>query len=181
MPLILERYPDAKIYTTGIDLLNLTFKDKLKLTSYQKYIIRLIKKYNLEKCVKFLGMLDADQMKKTYLNANCFVLCSSIENESNALGEAMILGVPSVASLCGGVVSKVVHNFDSYTYPFNESYMLAYYVNKIFDSKENYEISKNAIKSASLTYNREKNQENLIKIYNKVAKLNNSGEANESK
>lgn len=165
MPKILNQYPDAKIYTTGKNLLKLSFKDRLKLSGYQKYIIKLIKKYNLENHVEFLGFLDAEKMKSAYLKSNCFVLCSSIENESNALGEAMILGVPSVTSLCGGVVSKVNHNENCYTYPFSEEYMLAYYVNKIFEQGDCKELSKKAMAKAQETYNREKNLSQLLKIY----------------
>lgn len=165
MPKILNQYPDAKIYTTGKNLLKLSVKDRLKLSSYQKYIIKLIKKHNLENHVEFLGFLDAEKMKSAYLKSNCFVLCSSIENESNALGEAMILGVPSVTSLCGGVVSKVNHNENCYTYPFSEEYMLAYYVNKIFEQGDCKELSKKAMAKAHETYNREKNLSQLLNIY----------------
>lgn len=168
MPLILQQYPDAKIYTTGKDLMNLSFKDKLKLGSYQKYLIKLIRKNGLENKIKFLGMLNEEKMKQTYLNSNCFVLCSSIENESNALGEAMILGVPSVASYVGGVPSRLIHMKDGYLYNFDEEYMLAYYVCKVFEDKECGEISENAIKHASECYSKKQNLKDLLTIYNLI-------------
>ena len=107
MPIILSKYPDAKIYTTGKNLLNLSIKEKIKLGSYQKHLIDLIKKFNLQNHVEFLGSLSAEAMKKAYLNSNCFVSCSSIENSPNSVGEAMLLGVPTISrqSSC----SKTLH------------------------------------------------------------------------
>lgn len=173
MPLILQKFPNVKIYTTGKDLLNLSFKNKLKLSSYQKFLIKLIKKNNLQSHVIFLGMLDAENMKKAYLKSNCFVSCSSIENESNSLGEAMILGVPSVTSFVGGITSKFTNNEDGFAYPFDESYMLAHYICEIFSDKNlANKFSKNAKQHASEVYDKEKNGISLKEIYNNILRGN---------
>lgn len=170
MPTILSKYPDAIVYTTGKDLLNLGFKDKLKLNSYQKYLIKLITKNKLQSHIKFLGMLDAESMKKAYLNANCFVSCSSIENSPNSVGEAMLLGVPTISSDVGGVKNMIEHNKEGYIYPFDEEYMIAYYIEKIFEGKDCKELSQNASNHAKITHGREKNFRALIEIYDSVMK-----------
>ena len=41
-------------------------------------------------------------MLEEYLKAHVYILPSTIENSSNSLSEAMLLGVPSVASYVGG-------------------------------------------------------------------------------
>ena len=170
MPIILQKYPDAKIYTTGRDLINLSFNDKIKLGSYESYLISLIKKYKLDKSVKFLGSLSADDMKKAYLNANCFVSCSSIENSPNSVGEAMLLGVPTISSDVGGVKNMLVHGKEGYVYPFDEEYMLAYYVCRVFEYGENFKINAVAREHAIITHNIKSNQETLQKIYNTIIK-----------
>lgn len=170
MPLILKRYPDTKIYTTGKDLINLSFKDRLKLNGYQKYLIRLIKKNGLTKHVEFLGMLNEQNMKQAYLNANCFVSCSSIENSPNSVGEAMLLGVPTISSDVGGVKNLLTHNKEGYIYPFSEEYMLAYYVCKVFEQQDCKEITTNAKRHAEQIYDKETNLKTLIEIYNKIIK-----------
>lgn len=168
LPHILKQYPNAKVYTTGKNLLNLSAVDRLKMSSYQKYLIKLIKKNSLQTHVEFLGMLNEYSIKERYLKSNCFVLCSSIENESNALGEAMILGVPSVASCVGGVPSRIIHNKDGFIYGFSEEYMLAHYVCEIFNRKECSGFSKNSKQHATECYSREQNLKDLLSIYKRI-------------
>ena len=42
-------------------------------------------------------------MRQAYLDADVFVLPSQSENSPNSLGEAMLLGLPCVASCTGGI------------------------------------------------------------------------------
>lgn len=168
---VLRFYPDAKVYTTGKDLLHLGFKDRLRLNSYQKYIIKLIKKNKLRNNVVFKGFLNEENMVKTYLNANVFVSASSIENSPNSVGEAMLLGVPTISSDVGGVKNMLTHGEDGLIYPFEEPYMLAYYICQLFENQELQEsFSNNAKKHAKLTHNQKINKEKLIEIYEKIKK-----------
>ena len=103
-----------------------------------------------------------------------FVSASIIENESNSLGEAKCLGVPSVSSYVGGCTNFLEHKKDSLVYPFNEPYMLAEYVCDIFgDSQLAVSLSKQARKNAMIIHNRKENTDQLIKIYTQI---NTSGE-----
>lgn len=49
--------------------------------------------------IEFMNSLDSGQMKERYLRSHAVVSASNIENESNVVSEAKILGVPVVASL----------------------------------------------------------------------------------
>lgn len=103
---------------------------------YARYISELIAKNRLEEHITFLGPLTEAEMCEQYRQANVFVSASAIENESNSIAEAKIIGTPVVASYVGGIESSMKHGEDGFVYPFHEEYMLAYYVGKIFDSKE---------------------------------------------
>lgn len=173
MPLILKQFPDAKLYVGGQNIVKLsTVKDKLKISSYSKHIKELIKKNDLERQVKFTGILDEKEMCERYLHSHVFVIPSSIENSPNSLGEAMILGVPCVASGVGGVMDLLTHKEEGFIYQYDAPYMLAYYVCQIFS---NYELasqfSEKARQHALKTHEREKNTQKLIEIYKKILKL----------
>lgn len=106
LPGILEKYPDTVVSVAGNSLVEYrTFKQKLKISAYGKYLKRLIEEHHLEKHVKFLGRLSGEEMLKQYLRSHLFVCCSSAENSSNSLGEAMLLGMPCVSADVGGLSS----------------------------------------------------------------------------
>ena len=123
---IVKKYPDAKLYTTGKNPLTLKGKDKLKQSFYSKYLGKLIKKYKLEDNVEFLGFLSEEKMVERMLKSHVFVSPSSIENSPNSVGEAMILGVPTVSSDVGGVKNMLTHGQEGFIYPADEPYMLEY-------------------------------------------------------
>lgn len=170
MPLILKNFPDAQLYVGGTNITKSdTFKDRLKLSSYGKYIKDLIKRYNLENNVIFTGLLDEKQMCKRYLRSHVFVCPSSIENSPNSLGEAMILGVPCVASDVGGVSDMIQHREEGYIYQADAPYMLAYYVGEIFKNDEiALQISEKARKHALITHDPNKNLSRLLEIYKEI-------------
>ena len=136
-PIIVKQYPDAEIYVAGVDILETkNVKDYIKRTTYAQYLKRLIKKYGIEKKIHFTGSLNANGMLEQYLKSNVFVLPSAIENSPNSLGEAMALGVPCVASCVGGVQDMICDRENGFIYPFDEPYMLAYYICQIFANPE---------------------------------------------
>ena len=166
---IVKKYPDAKLYTTGKNPLTLKGKDKLKQSFYSKYLGKLIKKYKLEDNVEFLGFLSEEKMVERMLKSHVFVSPSSIENSPNSVGEAMILGVPTVSSDVGGVKNMLTHGQEGFIYPADEPYMLEYYVSKIFENSDlAKEISKSAKEHAEYTHNRSLNGKTLMEIYNKI-------------
>lgn len=117
LPEILERYPDAVVYVAGNSLVAYdTWKEKLKISAYGKYLRKLIKTYHLEEHLVFTGRLNAEEMRDRYLKSNLFVCCSSLENSPNSLGEAMLLGMPCVAAEVGGIPTLFTGGVDGISY-----------------------------------------------------------------
>lgn len=168
-----NEYPDIKVYVAGLNILaDKSLKEKIKMTGYAKYLKKLIKQYDLIKNIVFTGILKEEDMIKRLLKSHVFVQTSSIENSPNSLGEAMILGVPSIASYVGGTCNMLEHEKEGYLYTYTEPAILAEYLRRIFENdSKTIEISKNAIKKATDTHNSERiTKENIdmyIDIYNK--------------
>ena len=166
---IVKDYPDAVLYTTGRDPFGGSLKDRLRQTYYSRYLGKLIKKYGLTGKVHFLGQLDERQMCERFLKSNVFASCSSIENSPNSLGEAMLLGVPSVSSDVGGVKNMLTHGEEGFVYQADAPYMLAYYIKQLFREPQlQKRFSENARKHASVTHAPRGNAEQLLAIYNEV-------------
>lgn len=176
-----KKYPDVLLYATGSNFFDKgimnrsvykilsAFLTQYKWTPYERYLISLIQKYDLKDCIHFTGELSREEMQELFLKTNVFVSASSIENESNAISEAHMLGVPVVASYVGGVTNRIRHGHDGYLYPYNEPYMLAYYIDELFQKEEIAEsFSVNGIETAKIINDIEINRQNLLQIYQEV-------------
>lgn len=169
---IKKRFPDVKLRITGSDYTEKTWLELERTSYYFVYIVKQIKKYDLSKNVEFLGTLDAEEMKREYLRANVFVSASSIENSPNSVGEAMILGTPVVSSDVGGVKNLLEHNKEGFIYQHDASYMLAYYVMKLFENCDQArEFSFAARKHANRIYSVQNNIDTMMNIYRDIAKV----------
>lgn len=190
MPMILEEYPDAKVYVAGSSIVNYgTLKEKLKISAYGRYLRKLLRGNRLAEKVVFLGRLDAGQMKEQYLRSSLFVCCSAIENSPNSLGEAMLLGMPCVSADVGGIPGIFTGGEDGILYPGhqtarkdgnNNGYLkeisenLAKSILSIWDNPEKTEwYRENARNHAEKNHDREQNYRQMTEIY---ASILNSGE-----
>lgn len=185
MPAIMQVYPDAKVYVAGNKIANYqTWKDRIKISSYGKYILELIKKNKLQENIVFLGRMNATQMKEQYLKSHVFVCPSVIENSPNSLGEAMILGVPCVTARSGGIPSVFTDGEDGIAYPAYgasvyekeadkeqaQANRLAQAVMQMWaDEEKMFAYAESAAKHARNTHNGQANYERLIEIYSSIA------------
>ena len=164
-------FADIKVVVAGTNILECeNMKQKFKMTGYAKYLKKLIKKYDLSNNLIFTGLLNEKQMVDNLLKANVFVQASSIENSPNSLGEAMLLGVPCVASNVGGTSDMLIDKEEGFLYPYTEPAMLAYYISKVFNDDElASKIGKNAKAHALITHDRKTNTDNMLKIYRRIS------------
>ncbi len=173
MPIILRHFPDTKLYVCGgycAEMHHSVLYNVIFGSSYRLYIKEMICRLGLEKTVVFTGVLDEEDMCKRMRSAHVFVSASSVENESNSLSEAKLLGVPCIASYVGGVIDRINHGIDGFFYQHDAPYMLAHYVGALFDDDALAEkISRNAILSASEVNDYSVNLSRLLGIYERVA------------
>lgn len=167
-----DKYPDLTIAAAGYNpILRSLSENEFKDSSYIRYLKTLAKRYDLTDRIELLGELDENRMKEEYLRANVFVMPSSIENSPNSLAEAMMLGVPCVASDVGGISDFAVHQKEAYLYPSSAPYLLAYYIDRIFSDDENAALlGKNGRLRAEKEYDRSTNIQNFEDIMKRIAR-----------
>lgn len=172
MTLIRKEFPKSKVYIAGNNIIKSdNLKDKLQITYYGKYINKKIKENNLQSNIIFTGPLEEKKICERYLKSNVFVCPSSIENSPNSLGEAMLLGMPCIASYVGGIPDLLNDKKDGFLYQVDAPYMLANYICEIFRDRElSNKLSENARLRALDIYNEEKNCNALISIYKNIIK-----------
>jgi len=185
LPAVLDKYPEVRLYVAGNPIVRpRNLPGMLKVSSYGKYIMELISGLDLADKVIFLGKLNAEEMKKRFLDSHVFVCASAVENSPNSLGEAMLLGVPCVTALVGGVPTVFKDGEDGIGYPGcgAEEYvssedreqaqadMLGKAVVQMFDDEERMlRYGKNASVHARGTHDGRKNYERLLEIYQEIA------------
>jgi len=169
LPLVLKYYPDTKVVVTGDDFIK--NKKTWRMKGYGKYIRSLMKKTGVEGKIIFTGVLPEKEMCEKYLESNVFVCPSSIENSSNSIGEAQLLGVPCVASYVGGTADMIEQEKTGLLYRFEEVEMLAEAVLSIFsDANLAHHLSENGITAARQRHDRQQNVEKLYTIYQEVCR-----------
>lgn len=159
-----KEFPDLWITVAGENILESG-------TAYGNYLSELIEDNKLKECICFAGTMQPEKMAESYLECNVFLSPSVIENSSNSLCEAMLLGAPVVSSMSGGTPSIIEHGRTGFLYPLEEAYMMKYYVEKIFRDKNIcMHMSKRASAFARKKMSRHNNKEKQLNIYKEVMK-----------
>lgn len=171
---IVARYPDAKAYVVGSVLPIRQYRGLKRIVmntaqDYNWYVQQRIEDYGLWEHIRFLGTLDASVVKAQMLRSHVFVSASAMENQSTSLGEAMMLGVPSVASSVGAIPEMIDDGADGFLYPFDDTRLLADRILRIFeDDALAQRISVGGHLHAARTYDRKENARRLLEMYDTI-------------
>jgi len=135
LPVILQRYPDAQVQFAG------PYQNIIGEEAYFDRLSLTIEKYVASGNWRFVGSLSPEQMAAYYPNLDVLVLPSL--NSTEAFGlvqiEAMLNGVPSVASNLPGVRQPVkIHGMGQIA-PIGDSRGLAEAVLEVLDHREKYQ------------------------------------------
>ncbi|MDE6063413.1 MAG: glycosyltransferase family 4 protein, partial [Lachnospiraceae bacterium] len=172
LPDIVKKFPGTKVYVAGDEITRYgTLKEKIKIGSYGKYCLKLIKEAGLTEKVVFLGKLNSSEMCGQYLKSHLYLSPSSIENSSNSVGEAMLLGMPVVSSAVGGVPSMLEHEKEGLLYPCGDKDALTEAVCRMF-ADDTFAVSygQKAAARAAITHNPDANYRRLVEIYREIVR-----------
>lgn len=163
-----KEYPDISVCISGYSTLVPDYTGVLD--PYGEYLLSLLDEYDVKDAFHFIGSLNPDEMVERYLKSNILAVPSALENSSNSIGEAQLLGVPVVATYTGGTPSLIEHGRTGLMYQMDAPYMFASCVEKIFDDEEYAEyLSENEREVAKKRYDPETVGNQLYEIYKEVA------------
>ncbi|MDP3379040.1 MAG: glycosyltransferase [Brevundimonas sp.] len=166
--LLRRAYPDIRLYMAGESpQTGSSFKRQI---GYPAYVCDLIDRYGLKDCVTFTGLLDEQGMVRRMEQSHVFVMSSIIENSPNTLGEAMMVGTPSVSAFTGGVPSMACDEVDVLMYRADDPAMLAMQIKRLFDDPALCgRLSASARERARQTHDPEANVQALVDAYGRIS------------
>ncbi len=162
-------YPDIKVYVAGYKPFKEGDSRSFIKKGYAAYLKKLIDDLDVSENFVFTGPLNAEVVADKLSKVNAYVLCSSIENSPNTLGEAMLVGTPCVSAYVGGVSDMAADGKDVLYYRNDDAKLLAWNIKRLFDNEELcLNLSENAKKRALITHNTVKNAEIIHNIYKDI-------------
>lgn len=166
---LLSDFPKATLYIAGQDPRKLPWRSPKRHVGYPVYLLDLIRRLGVEENVRFTGVLNAQQMADRMARSHVCLMASIIENSPNTLGEAMLLGVPTVSAYAGGAPSMARDEVEALFYRPDDPAMLAFQVRRIFEDPELADrLSKAARAQALQTHDPDNNLADLIAAYETI-------------
>lgn len=131
MRILKTKYPKVKLRIAG----GFTNRPPLLRYGYTRFLMKLIKEYDLAENVDFVGSLTADQLVEELKNANVCVIPSFVESYCAAMAEAMIVGTPCVASFAGAMPEFAINGEEALYYTPNDYASCAEYISSLLENK----------------------------------------------
>lgn len=122
-----------------------------------------------EDSLRFLGKISADEIIVKMKESDCYVMTSNVENSSNSLCEAMLLGMPCIATNVGGTNSIIKDGLDGILVQSGDCFSIAAMILKLCKN-ENIatDLGNFARENAFKRHSPEKIVNNLIQSYNQI-------------
>ncbi len=172
LPQLIREYPDVKLYVAGYKPYESKDRRSMIKKGYAAYLKKLVQDLQVEEYIEFTGPLKAEQVAEKLATVHAYVLSSAVENSPNTLGEAMMVGTPSVASYVGGVPDMAVDGEEALHYRNDDPALLAWKIKSIFDDDElARKLSEQGQRKARKTHDAAANAEQLIRVYQEILKV----------
>lgn len=171
LPQLIQDYPDIKVYIAGVRPFEQNDRRPFYKRGYGAYLEKRIRDLKVGGHIVFTGSLSAGEVSDRLSGAHVYVLCSTIENSPNTLGEAMLIGTPCVAAYVGGAPEMAADGKEALFYRSNDPALLAWNIKRVFDDDElALRLSHNARQRALVTHDPERNADKLIENYRDILK-----------
>ncbi|HHX67036.1 MAG TPA: glycosyltransferase family 4 protein [Gallicola sp.] len=125
------------------------------------------------KNLKLLGSLTENQLVNSLLYADIYVMTSHIENSPNNLCEAMILGMPCIATFVGGTSSLLKDGEEGILIQEGDPWVTAGAILELIRNRDKaIKYGQNARNKALIRHNKDLILDNLIQIYKTIIEKN---------
>lgn len=137
LAIVKKKYNDIVLKIPGMSNPDsVGMKGRILQNGYTRYINRLIKRLDLLDNVVFLGRISSDRMAEELSCSDVYVVPSSIENHSISLREAMMVGVPCIASYVGSIPEVLRNGENGLLFASGDFECLAAHLISLLDDKE---------------------------------------------
>ena len=121
----------------------------------------------------FLGSCSAAQLVEELNAADCYVHVSAIENSSNSICEAMLMGLPVIALATGGTATIIEHGRTGILVETRKASVFSAEVLTLLENFERrVELSNNAQKKARQRHDRKQIAVNIKDVFTKIISKN---------
>jgi glycosyltransferase involved in cell wall biosynthesis len=134
----------------------------IRQSGYLRYILQMIRKYNLESNVKWLGPLDAASLVSELQSADVVLIPSFVESYSLILYESLCIGTPIVCSYAGAMPEAGFHNPEIKYFQPGDYFIAAYHLMEILNGGGAINKTKHSFVSSAAAVNRQ------LSIYKKI-------------
>ncbi len=143
--------------------------DRLRRGEYDDFLWSEVVRLDLCDNVRLLPSLSDQAVAEELAQSEIFVLPSMIENSPNSLGEAMLSGVPSVATYVGGVPSLLENGKEGLLVPSGDPASLAAAIDRLFSDRDfARNCARNAYETALRRYNPQTVVDQLMSAYGEI-------------
>lgn len=128
--------------------------------------------YSSEECnIKLLGTKNAEELAQELKDADIYCHTSHIENSPNSVCEAMLIGMPVIATFVGGTDSMLEHEKEGILYQDGDPYALAAYISCLRnDFNKAKAFGERARERAKARHDKKEIVDNLLTVYKEVSR-----------
>lgn len=120
--------------------------------------------------IKLIGRLNESELINALLDATFYITCSRMENSPNNLNEALMLGIPTIASYSGGTGTFINDTEDGILVQDGDVYGFAGAIVWLFNHPNiAIAMSKAARERALLRHKKENIGENVLNVYKSIS------------
>lgn len=151
-------------YPISWEIAGITEEDEIP-KLLQKKLKRKINEFG----IKFLGPLPEKELVFKMIHSDVFVHASHIDNSPNSLCEAMLLGMPVIATFAGGIPSILKDKNEGLLVQDGDPYAMAGAMLELIENTEYAKkLGSNARQTAMLRHNPDTITKNMVQIYSSV-------------